>query len=202
MTTLMLDVDGVLVHPAYPGGWAERLEIDLGVSRADLDRAFFTPHWQDVVLGRADLHERLAPVLADIAPYLTPEQLTQYWFAKDARLDQVLLDDLAELRARGVSMHLATLQEHRRARHLWETLGFRDRFDAIHYAADLGTAKPDPAFFREIEARTGLASADLVLIDDRISNVQAARDCGWRAILWSTPSRLNRALAEQGVRLA
>lgn len=198
----MVDVDGVIVHPAYPGGWAERLEADLGVSRADLDRAFFAPHWEDVVLGRADLHDRLTPVLAEIAPHLTADQLTQYWFTRDARLDQVLLDDLARLRARGVAMHLATLQEHRRARHLWETLGFRDRFDAMHYAADLGTAKPDPAFFRAIEARTGLASADLVLIDDRISNVEAARDCGWRACQWDTSSQLNRALAEQGVQVA
>ncbi len=198
----MVDVDGVIVHPAHPGGWAERIEADLGVSRADLDRAFFAPHWEDVVLGRADLHERLAPVLADIAPHLSAEQLIQYWFAKDARLDQVLLDDLAMLRAHGVAMHLATLQEHRRARHLWKNLGLCDRFDAMHYAADLGTAKPDPAFFRTIEARTGLAAADLVLIDDRISNVQAARACGWRAILWNDSSQLNRALAEQGLRLA
>lgn len=198
----MVDVDGVIVHPAHPGGWAERIEADLGVSRADLDRAFFAPHWADVVLGRADLHERLAPVLAHIAPHLSAEQLTQYWFANDARLDQVLLADLAALRAKGVAMHLATLQEHRRARHLWEGLGLRGRFDAMHYAADLGTAKPDPAFFTAIEARTGLAPTELVLIDDRISNVQAARACGWRAVLWGDSSQLNRALAEQGLQLA
>lgn len=198
----MVDVDGVIVHPAYPGGWAERLEADLGVSRADLDRAFFAPHWEDVVLGRADLHDRLSPVLAEIAPHLNADQLTQYWFTLDARLDQGLLDDLARLRTRGVAMHLATVQEHRRARHLWEILGLRDRFDAMHYAADLGTAKPDPAFFRAVEVRTGLTPADLFLIDDRISNVEAARDCGWRASLWDTSSQLNRALAEQGVQVA
>jgi putative hydrolase of the HAD superfamily len=202
VTTLMLDVDGVLVHPAHPGGWAQRLETDLGLSRIDLDRAFFIPHWEEISLGRADLHERLAPVLAEIAPHLTADQLTQYWFANDARLDEVLLGELERLRACGVAMHLATVQEHHRAHYLWENLGFRRRFDAMHYAADLGSAKPDPAFFRAIETRTGLSSADLVLIDDRISNVESARDCGWRAVLWDTSSQLNHVLAEQGVRRA
>jgi len=195
----MVDVDGVIVHPAHPGGWAERLEADLGLSMAELQRAFFAPHWDDVALGRADLHERLAPVLAQIAPHLSPEVLTSYWFEHDARLDTVLMDDLARLRATGVELHLATIQEHHRARYLWETLGFRAQFDAMHYAADLGSAKPDAAFFRAIEVRTGFTPDDLLLIDDRPSNIQGARTCGWGAQLWDGTRRLSEVLLEAGL---
>jgi putative hydrolase of the HAD superfamily len=67
---LMLDVDGVLITPR-PGGWAVDMEADLGLSRAALAEHFFAVHWDDVVMGRAGLHERLAPVLANIAPHLT-----------------------------------------------------------------------------------------------------------------------------------
>jgi putative hydrolase of the HAD superfamily len=196
---LMVDVDGVIVHPAHPGGWAERLEADLGLPVAELERAFFAPHWNDVALGRADLHERLAPVLAEIAPQLSTQVLTDYWFEHDARLDTVLMDDLARLRAGGIELHLATVQEHHRARHLWETLGFRAQFDAMHYAADLGCAKPDPAFFRAIEARTGFAPGDLLLIDDRVNNIEGARACGWGALLWDGTRRLSEILLEAGV---
>jgi putative hydrolase of the HAD superfamily len=195
----MVDVDGVLVHPAHPGGWSARLEADLGLPAAELERAFFAPHWKDVSLGRADLHERLAPVLARIAPRLSSEDLARYWFAHDARLDTVLLDDLARLRATGIELHLATVQEHHRARYLWETLGFRERFDAMHYAADLGCAKPDAAFFRAIEARTGLMPADLLLIDDRIDNIEGARASGWGVLLWDGTRRLSELLLEAGV---
>ena len=186
---LMVDVDGVVVVPP-PGGWAATMEADLGLAPAVLQERFFRPHWNDVVLGRAGLHERLAPVLAEHAPHLTSQALAAYWFAKDARLDAGLLTDLAELRAGGVEVHLATVQEHERAAHLWDTLGFRERFDAMHYAADLGCKKSDPAFYAAVEARTGFAAAELMLIDDTPGNVETARACGWRAALWTGGARL------------
>ena len=142
MKALMVDVDGVIVHPAHSGGWAACLETDLGISIGLLQTAFFQPHWQDVSLGRAGLEERLAPVLAKIAPHLRVEVLMDYWFRYDACLNEPLLADLAVWRSRGVALHLATVQEHQRARYLWEDLGLRDRFDAIHYSAALGCAKP------------------------------------------------------------
>ena len=110
----MVDVDGVVIVPR-PGGWAADLEADLGLSAAALQAHFFQPHWEDIVLGRAGLHERLAPVLAQIAPHLSSEALAAYWLEKDARLDARLLEDLARVRAGGVQVHLATVQEPVRA---------------------------------------------------------------------------------------
>jgi putative hydrolase of the HAD superfamily len=186
---LMVDLDGVVIVPR-PGGWAADLEADLGLSATDLQAHFFTPHWEDVVLGRAGLHERLAPVLAKIAPRLTSEQLAAYWFDKDAQLDMALLDDLAAVRARGIEIHLATVQEHLRADHLWTTLGLRERFDAMHYSAALGAKKSDPTFYAAVEARTGFSPGQLILIDDTASNVEAACAAGWGGLRWTGKARL------------
>ena len=186
---LMVDVDGVLIMPRL-GGWAADLEADLGVSKADLDEHFFAVHWDDIVLGRAGLHERLGAVLAQIAPGVTSQQLAAYWFAKDSVLDEFLLKDLALMRARGLQLHLATVQEHERAAYLWEQLAFREQFDAMHYAADLGATKSDPRFYAAVEARTGLAPAEMLLLDDTLSNVEAARAAGWRALHWTGEARL------------
>jgi putative hydrolase of the HAD superfamily len=194
MKALMVDVDGVVITPR-PGGWATEMKADLGLSGDVLQAHFFKPHWADVVLGRAALHDRLSAVLAEHAPHLTSRALADYWFAKDALLDEALLADLAELRASGVRLHLATVQEHERAAYIWNTLGFRDRFDAMHYAAELGCAKPDPAFYRAIEARTGYRPADIVLLDDRWDNVEAARAAGWGAVAWDGTESLASALA-------
>ena len=185
----MVDVDGVVVVPR-PGGWAVDLEADLGLAPSVLQARFFKPHWNDIVLGRAGLHERLAPVLAEIAPHLTSDRLTAYWFAKDAELDMRLLDDLAAIRVAGTQVHLATVQEPLRAKHLWTTLGLRDRFDAMHFAADLGAKKSDPAFYAAVQARTGFAAADLLLIDDTAANLDVARACGWGGLLWDGTARL------------
>lgn len=201
LKVLMVDVDGVVVTPP-PGGWAADLEADLGLAPAILQSAFFRPHWEDVVLGRAGLHERLAPVLAAHAPHLSCEALTAYWFAKDACLDEALLDDLTALRARGIELHLATVQEHLRAAHLWDTLGLRERFDAMHYAADLGAKKPDAAFFAAVAARTGLAPDEMLLLDDKAENVDAARAAGWGGALWDGTERLDAVLRRAGVEAA
>jgi len=196
---LMVDVDGVVVR--HPDGrrWDRDMKADLGLEPADLQRVFFVPHFEDVVLGRADLHDRLAPALAEIAPHLSVETLTDYWFSKDAQLDCVLLDALADIRAKGLELHLATVQEHRRADYLWTTLGLRERFDAIHYAAAYGARKPDPAFFEAVCVRTGFAPRDVVLIDDSPANVEAALSCGWGAVLWDGTRSLVEALGEAGI---
>ena len=189
LKALMVDVDGVIVVPRL-GGWAADLQADLGVSPEALAQYFFARHWEDVVLGRAGLHERLGPVLAEIAPHLSSERLAAYWFSKDSVLDYQLLDDLALMRARGLSLHLATVQEHCRADHLWTRLGLKGQFDAMHYAADLGCAKPDPAFFAAIGARTGFAPGQMLLIDDKLANVEAARAAGWGGLHWTGEARL------------
>jgi putative hydrolase of the HAD superfamily len=197
LKALMVDVDGVIVLPRL-GGWAADLQADLGVSPDELSERFFARHWDDVVLGRAGLHERLAPVLAEIAPHLTSERLAAYWFSKDSVLDYQLLDDLALMRARGLALHLATVQEHCRAAHLWTRLGMKDQFDAMHYAADLGCAKPDPTFFAAIGARTGFAPDQMLLIDDKLGNVEAAQAAGWGGLHWTGEARLPDLMAQLG----
>jgi len=196
---LMVDVDGVIVVHPHPSGWAYKIEEDLGLSRNLLQQEFFDKHWPDILLGRARLHDRLAPVLAEIAPHLSSESLTAYWFKEDAHLDRDLLRQLAALRDEGFEIHLATVQDHARAAYLWTDLGLRDCCDAMHYAAALGCAKPDPAFFQRIEERTGLEGTELFFIDDKVSNIDAARACGWNAALWTGRRRLLDLMAENGV---
>jgi len=198
MKAMMVDVDGVIVTHPHPRGWSANLEADLGLKAELLQEAFFKPHFGDIVHGRAALRDRLAPVLAKIAPHLTCDQLCEYWFREDGHLDHGLLDQLAQVRARGVELHLATVQEHERAAYLWNQMGLKDRFDAIHYAADLGHAKPAPEFYAEIERRTGFAPVDLFFIDDKAPNVEAAQARGWRAAVWTGEERLAELMAKAG----
>lgn len=190
MKALMVDVDGVVVVHPDPGGWSANLERDLGLKIEDLQDKFFGPNFEDIVRGRVPMRERLAPVLAQIAPHLSCDQLCAYWFEQDSHLDHELLAQLAEFRAQGIALHLATVQEHERAAYLWNVAGLKHHFDAMHYAADLGHAKPAPEFYAQIEARTGFTPADLFFIDDKAANVEAAQARGWRAALWTGRDRL------------
>jgi putative hydrolase of the HAD superfamily len=198
---LMVDVDGVVVHAPDGRRWDADIEADLGIRPEALQERFFRLHFHDIVHGRADLFEKLAPALAEFAPEITAQALVDYWFEKDGRLNHALLEELRPWRAAGYGLHLATVQEHHRARHLWERLALKDRFDAIHYAADLGCAKPDPAFWAAVQQRTGYAPADLLLIDDSPRNVESARAAGWAAVLWDGTETLGAVLAREGLAL-
>jgi putative hydrolase of the HAD superfamily len=198
---LMVDVDGVVVvqPEPEPEGWATHLERDLGVSKARVQEAFFKPHFDEVVTGRAALRDRLEPVLAEIAPGVTCDDFIAYWFGNDAYLDHALLEQIDALRTGGLRAELATVQEHERAAYLWSTLGLKDHFDAIHYAAELGATKPSPEFFRAIEARSGYAGQDIFFIDDKAANIDAARALGWHAAVWDGSCTVVDLMTEAGV---
>ena len=196
---LMVDVDGVVVVSNEPHGWSTHLERDLGLAPSRLQDAFFAVHFDDIVRGRAALRDRLTPVLAEIAPHLSAEILIAYWFEQDAHLDHGLLAQIDVLRAMGLKAHLATVQEHERADYLWTRLGLKDHFDAIHYAADLGWAKPADGFFNTVAARCGFAPEDLFFIDDKIANVDAAKALGWNAAVWTGEQTVEALMKQAGV---
>lgn len=195
---IMVDVDGVLIVHPDERGWSANLERDIGIPASLLQAAFFERHWDDVSHGRASLRERLAPVLQDISPHVTCDALIEYWFRNDAHMNHVLLAELASIRAGGIEVHLATVQEHERARYLWDELDFRSRFDGFHYAAELGCSKPAASFYESIGARTGFRPEDLFLIDDRIANVEGAIMSGWAAALWTGKDALQSLLPGRG----
>jgi putative hydrolase of the HAD superfamily len=178
---LMVDVDGVIIVHPHAKGWSTNLARDLGIAPELLQREFFSKHWDDIIHGRAGIHERLGPVLADIAPHLSSQALTEYWFGEDAHLNRQLLNELALFRQSGLQLHLATVQEHERVKFLWSVLQLSEHFDAIHYSAAVGFAKPDVRYFKAVEDETGFSGPELAFIDDKAINVSAAQACGWRA---------------------
>ncbi|MBX4896221.1 HAD family hydrolase [Rhizobium bangladeshense] len=200
MKVLMVDVDGVLIHgrPADGLPLFTFLERDLGLSLELLQREFFQTHWGEIIVGREALEPRLAQVLAKIAPHLSAATLIDYWFENDSRVDRNLLEELVALRHSGITLFLATNQEHRRARYLMEQAGLGAHFDDILYSADLGHRKPSPDFFRLATERAGVLPDDIAFIDDMAENIEAARQFGWHAAQWTAGATLAGALPAFG----
>jgi putative hydrolase of the HAD superfamily len=128
--------------------------------------------------------------LAEIAPHLSSDGFLDYWFRQDAKVDTALLASLQSYRAMGLEVHLATNQEHLRAAYLLDELGLSIHVDNAHYSAAVEHRKPDRAFFDTVAAAVDLAPESLLLIDDTLPNVEAARAASWNAIHWTGKDQL------------
>jgi epoxide hydrolase-like predicted phosphatase len=67
-------------------------------------------------------------------------------------------------------------------------------FDTILVSAEEHLAKPDPAYFRLLCARMGVAPADCVFLDDNPVNLMGAEKVGMAGILFTSAAAARRAL--------
>ncbi len=197
MTVLVLDCDGVVVlgHPEG-GRWDRHLERDLGLRIELLQERFFRAHFAGIVTGETDLFEVLERVWPELGCAATPREFVDYWLRNDSRLDPQVLAMVDRWRSGGGKAFLATVQEHNRARFLWDGLKLREHFDGMLYSADLGARKPHAEFFERALARLPVSSpGEILFLDDFAKNVEAARTQGWQAHLHTCADDLTRALA-------
>lgn len=201
---LMMDVDGVVVtgRPGDGKDWKTDLERDIGVSSDTLVDLFFSTFWDKVVTGKLALRPTLKQALSGIANQDQIDALVAYWFRMDARLDEGVLGDLKRVQAAGIPIWFATNQDHERSSYLWNTLKLKDRAERLVSSAQIGVAKPSPAFFEALQNMTGIAASEHLLIDDSAGNVGAAQSAGWHAVQWTAGMRLSDVLQGFGVELA
>jgi len=178
-TAVLFDADGVIQRA--PADIHARLALVLGAAPSDREACmadYFTAE-APCLTGAADFADALAPVLAkwrttsDIALVLAEWQVIE--------VDHSILGVIADLRRSGVYCALASNQERHRAGHMSERLAYREVFDREFYSCHLGHAKPSADYFNEIVRLAGLDPGRTLFIDDRIGNVEAARQAGLQA---------------------
>jgi 2-haloacid dehalogenase len=106
---------------------------------------------------------------------------------------------LSELRAEGVRCYALSNMEPdlfaiRRAR-----FAFMDWFDGHVISGVEGVAKPDLRIFEILLKRHGLEPRATVFFDDMPANVEAARELGILAVLYTSAGQLRRDLRARGL---
>jgi len=184
---LLFDVDGVLLHSMFHADpercrrWDQHLLEDLGVS-PEAFRQFFSNDFGRVIRGQSSLVARLEKFLPSIGYKKSPLDFIAYWFKNDTHLNTQLLDAIRNLaRSTDVVLYLATNQEHLRAFHLWNVLGLSHTFNDMFYAARIGAAKPDKAYFKAVDVLLGPQVEPPLFFDDCPKNIDAASAHGWEA---------------------
>jgi FMN phosphatase YigB (HAD superfamily) len=71
--------------------------------------------------------------------------------------------------------------------------------EPLFLSCEIGACKPSDASFEAVEAALGPAAQQILLIDDTLANVEAARARGWDAIHFTANAALMAELAQRGL---
>ena len=202
---VLFDADGVLqTTPRFLGMAAGLLpagDDDIDGFLADLLEVE-----RPALVGNAVLPAGVAKLLRDRGSSASLEEAMTLW--TEIAVDPSTRAVVEELRAGGMRCYLASNQHWDRARYMSEALGYRELFDAEFYSCDLGRAKPSADYFRLVLEGVGVPPGEVLFLDDKRANVEAARGIGIRASVFEIQEGadnrgpLLRVLSQYGVRLA
>jgi HAD superfamily hydrolase (TIGR01509 family) len=177
---MIFDMDGVLIdsHPLHRKVWARFL--------ASLDRAVSDEELDFVLDGR-----KREEILRHFLGNLPDEQIREHGRRKDEIYQESSRDlktisgveeFLGMLESAGFPMAVATSASFARARGTLDELGILPRFSAVVTGDDVVKGKPDPEIFLRAAERLGLAPRCLLVVEDAVSGVKAAKSAGMKCL--------------------
>lgn len=177
---VIFDFDGVIVdsHPAHLEAWKAFFR-SVGKEVPDEELAF--------VLEGAKREEILRHFLGE----LTPEQASLYGAEKQrlfrARASELKLvrgvdEFLTQVEAAGLPVAIATSGSRPRVEDALELFALRDYFRVIVTGDDVAEGKPDPALFHLAARGLQIEAANILVCEDAISGVVAAKAAGMKCL--------------------
>ena len=199
LRAVVLDYGIVLTGPPDAVAWAtllritglqeERFEPLYWANRRDLDEGKLTGigFWQKF------LHE------AGLPPDQATVEELNHW---DGRLwtveNPAMVAWQLALKQRGLLTAILSNMSDNVLGNIEREFAWIHRFDALVWSFRVGLAKPDPAIYRHILAELGTLPEETLFIDDKLPNVEAAREMGIQAIEYSSVERLREELIASG----
>jgi len=180
LTGIIFDLDGVVVdsHAAHLQAWKEFFEsIEKEVSDEDL--AF-------VIEGR-----RREEILRHFLGELSQEQIGEYGarkealfrgYAREVKTVPGVLEFLDLSQEAGLQVALASSASRVRVKYMLKGLGLDSRFGVVVSGDDVSAGKPDPQAFRLAAAELGLSPDGLLVCEDAVCGVEAAKAAGMKCL--------------------
>ena len=103
-----------------------------------------------------------------------------------------------ELKAENIRVGLLSNIEKRYIK-LIRDFGFYDPFDPCLLSGEIGVEKPDAKAYESLLNATKLLASDIVFIDDKKENIDAAKKMGIDGIIFTSPSQIRQELKERGL---
>lgn len=192
------DFDGVINHNTVDGQflWTDTFETDIGHSLEDFSLTVFGQGFDDVIVGKTDLRDRIEAWANEVGYDAGPDALLSYWFTNDALLNEEVCAKMDALSDRKIRQIIVTNNEARRASYIEREMGFSSRVEHVFASGRMGVRKPNSKYFTHVTDALRVVPERMMLIDDCAINVQAAISCGWRGFHFTneTSDQLDRIL--------
>lgn len=104
---------------------------------------------------------------------------------------------IEELKSKGMRIAmLSNISDHYKK--MLHDFGFYDPFDPCLLSCEIGLDKPDPMIYELLIKTIELNPQDIVFIDDKLENTEAAKEMGIDAILFESLPQLKAELLKRG----
>jgi beta-phosphoglucomutase len=191
----IFDMDGVLVdsHPVHMRAWRRFFQsIGKPVAEQDLEFILEGRKREDI------LHHFLGELTAEqILPYSRQKELLFREEASTIKTIPGIHNFLEQLTRASIRLGVASCGGSGRVHHLLGHLALRDYFQVVITGDEVREGKPDPAIFHQTAGELKATPQELLVVEDSISGIQAAKAAGIRC-LGIAPSHRVRILREAG----
>jgi putative hydrolase of the HAD superfamily len=181
------DFDGVLNANIVNGRfiWADHFERDIGLSLESFTLAIFNEEFDSILRGEKDLLDHLSAWSTAVECARPPESILRYWFESDSHIDLEMLGILQSVAAAGGKNIIATNNDPLRTLFIENEMGLGARVERIFSSGRMGCLKPEAEFFRRVTHDLGVSADRVILVDDSLRNLRAARDLEWQTHYFS-----------------
>ena len=197
--TVVFDYGMVLSGPPDPTAWAHMRSIT-GLDEDHLHASYWKfrhDYDRGALTGRAYWHA----VAADAGTPFTDTQIAEL-LAADVDLwtvpNRPMIEWAARLQSAGVRTGILSNIGDAMADGLKARLPWLSGFDHCTWSHELLMAKPEPAIYLKTAELMHVAPANILFIDDKQENVEAARTVGMQAIQYTGQPAFRREMRARG----
>lgn len=198
---MLFDIGGVLVD--WHMSWitseiSKRFEIN-----EDLFGIVFSKYLNELDSGKIEekkFWEKIANEVNSTSLKENTESLWNTYFRKNAKLNHDVINLAYEIRKNSYTMGIISNIEKitHKVVEDWHVL---DNFEYKFMSYQIGVSKPDPRIYEHAIEQLSFEPYQIIFVDDKESNVDAAKRSGINAIHFTDFSRLKNSLSTFGIKI-
>lgn len=196
---IVFDMGQVLIHFDH-SMFIRRLGIEGGDAELLLREVFLSLEWAQMDWGALTDAEAVRAICARLPERLhgAAEKLVTEWDRPILPMEGMY--ELVEaLKAAGYGIYLLSNAGFRQHKY-WSRIPCQRFFDGTLISCDVGFVKPERGIYEAFLAKFGLRAEECLFVDDAPANVEGARRCGMRGIVFhEDAAELRERLSAAGV---